>query len=208
MGGGLGMNSKRVAKSAVSWLLTLGLLAAGIFLVKWSELKINTVATSSMVPTYNPTDMVISISPKLKVPGVGDAIVFETEFAGQHIPGHVHRINAANSDGSWETQGDANPVPDPWRVQPSGISGVVIWSVPGAIFRSPLLIGGLLFLVAAYSFWPRKKDEHEPTENTELEGADSGIDPPMAESLEPQPVSAGGAGESDAGIEILSNPDK
>ena len=53
------MNSRRILKSAVSWLLTLGLLAAGVFLVKWSEFKINTVATSSMVPTYSPTDMVI-----------------------------------------------------------------------------------------------------------------------------------------------------
>ncbi len=202
------MNSRRILKSAVSWLLTLGLLAAGVFLVKWSEFKINTVATSSMVPTYSPTDMVISISPKLKPPGIGDPIVFETEFIGQHIPPHVHRIHAANADGTWETQGDANPVPDPWRVQPSGISGVVVWSVPGAIFRSPLLIGGLLFLIAAYAFWPRKKDEGELPEDADSPAADSGIDPPLQESLDPQPVVAVRGGESDAGIEILPHPEK
>ena len=78
----------------------------------------------------------------------------------------------------------------------------------GAIFRKPVAHRGLLFLIAAYAFWPRKKDEGELPEDADSPAADSGIDPPLQESLDPQPVAAVSGGESDAGIEILPHPEK
>ncbi len=152
--------TKRRIKSTLGWLATIGVGVALYLAVAWSGFALNTVTTSSMVPTYKPTDYVLSLSPELIKPAIGDAIVFETDYVGQRIPLHVHRIVGTFPDGPWQTKGDANAEPDGWRVQPSDIRGVVVFSIPGALLKSPLLIGGLLFLVVLIGCWPRKgKDE-------------------------------------------------
>ncbi len=153
-------HTKRRIKSTLGWLATIGVGVAVYLVISWSGLAFNTVNTSSMIPVYKPTDIVLTLSPELIKPAIGDAIVFQTDYASQRIPPHVHRIVGTFPDGPWQTQGDANPEPDGWRVQPSDIKGVVFFSVPGALLRSPLLIGGLLFLVVLVGCWPRKgKDE-------------------------------------------------
>ena len=149
--------TRKRAKRAniVGWLITVALTAGAALLILWSGLVVNAVATSSMVPTYKPTDMVVTIGTNVHAPKIGDAIVFEADYLGQHVPGHVHRIVAQNSDGSWTTKGDANADPDGWRVQPKDIRGTVIFSMPSRMLRNPVLIGLLLFGVLAVAFWPR-----------------------------------------------------
>lgn len=149
-------------RNALDWALTIAATLGVILLIKWWGVSLNTVATDSMMPTYKPTDIVIMVSPERVPVGVGTPIVFETEFNGTHIPPHVHRIVEANPDGTWRTRGDNNDAPDPWVVHREGIKGVVIASVPGALLRSPFLIGGLIFVIAAVAFWPRADDPDEP----------------------------------------------
>ncbi|MEI6624095.1 MAG: S24/S26 family peptidase [Actinomycetes bacterium] len=155
--------------------MTFAIAGFCYFLVHWLGLAINTVSTSSMVPTYMPTDMVLSVSPERFAPEIGDAIVFETDYVGQHIPGHIHRIIARNADGTWVTQGDANPTPDGWRVQASGIKGVAVFSVPGKMMRDPKIIGGLMFLVLLVGLWPRgrKGDDGEAPDGTSAAAVDA-----------------------------------
>src|SRR5659263_300186 len=101
-----------------------------------------------MLPTLKPTDMVISVSPERVEPSVGRIVVFQADFAGQHIPPHVHRIVGRQANGTWQTKGDHSSTPDPWNVQPHQVQGVVIAWIPMRLVRSPLLLGGLVFLVA------------------------------------------------------------
>ncbi len=145
------------ARGLLSWVITALIAVAAFVLVSWAGVSLNTVSTSSMVPTYKPTDMLLTLGPKAITPGVGDAIVFETDYVGQHIPPHVHRIVAQNSDGTWTTKGDANPEPDGWRVKQSDVKGVVVASMPSRALRNPVLIGLLLFGVLAIGLWPRDK---------------------------------------------------
>ena len=153
-----------VMLALAGWLATLAMAAAVYILVQWSGAALNTVATDSMVPTYQPTDMVFSLSPERITPKIGEAIIFETDYVGQHIPGHIHRIVGRNSDGSWITRGDANADPDGWRVPPTGIKGVAVFSIPGGLLRDPRLIGGMLFVLLAVWLWPREGDEDDDEE--------------------------------------------
>ncbi len=151
--------TKRIVKSTLGWLVTVGVGVALYLTIGWSGFALNTVTTDSMVPTYKPTDMVLTLSPNLIKPEIGDVIVFAPEFVGQRIAPHVHRIVGTHPDGPWQTKGDAAAEPDGWRVQSSDITGVVVFSMPGALLRSPLLIGGLLFLVVLIGCWPRKSKD-------------------------------------------------
>lgn len=141
-------------RTAVSWFSLVLCVAAAWGIVWWSGLSFNTVLTSSMVPTYNPGDIVITLGPRAITPRVGKAIVFETDFYGTHIPPHVHRIVAQKANGTWETRGDANPQPDPWDVHPQSVHGTAIAALPGHWVRNPVMIGMLVALILVISFWP------------------------------------------------------
>ncbi len=153
---------RRAPRGLLGWTATALVAAAAFVLVSWAGIAFNVVSTSSMVPTYKPTDMLLTLGPNVKTPGIGDAVVFETDYVGQHIPPHVHRIVARNDDGTWTTKGDANPQPDGWRVQPAAVKGVVVASMPSTVLRNPVLIGLMLFGVLAIGLWPRKKDPKDP----------------------------------------------
>ncbi len=106
-----------------------------------------------MAPGYEPTDMVLVVSPSVISPEVGSVIVFETEFRGQPVPPHIHRIVVKNENGDWITKGDAAASIDPWSVAPDQVTGVAIASFPGAWVRGPFLIGLLLFVMFSALLW-------------------------------------------------------
>ena len=151
------------------WIIALVGAGALVWLILWSGFHLNFVATDSMVPTYNPTDVVATVGTSVIEPGIGDAVVFDTELYGTEIPPHVHRIVGQDERG-FITQGDNAAKPDPWRVDPDRIHGKVIFSFPGWILRSPLVLALILFGFGVAAFWP--------TRNSELEDEPEAVPPP------------------------------
>ncbi len=160
----------------LGWIATvlIGIGAAAI--VVWSGLSFNVVATDSMVPTFDPTDMVVSVDPKLKQPVVGEVVIFTAEFLDTPIPPHVHRIVGVEPDGNFITQGDNASQPDPWRVDPANVQGVVVGSVPTALVRNPVVLGGALFVFLAILLWPRKSNDDDEGEHAAKDATGSGSD--------------------------------
>jgi len=149
----------------LGWLATLAVAAAAALIVIWSGLAFNIVSTDSMVPTLSPTDMVITVDPKLIQPDIGSVVVFTASFLENDIPPHVHRIVGAESTGEWITKGDNSVDPDPWRVKPENVQGVMVGSAPTQLIRNPVLLGIGMFLVLAILFWPRSNDDESPGES-------------------------------------------
>lgn len=158
---------ERKKRSGVfGWLATFALAGALAWVIVWSGLSFNVVATDSMMPTLDPTDMVVSVDPKINHPDVGDVAVFTADLWGTPIPPHVHRIIGIDKNGNYITKGDNAAKPDPWVVKPQDVHGVVIAHAPTALIRNPFLLGGALFIMLALLFWPRGRDD-EPESPTE-----------------------------------------
>lgn len=153
----------------LGWLVTVAIAAAAVWVVLWSGLAFNIVATDSMVPTLDPTDMVITVGTNVIEPEIGSVIVFTADFLDSPIPPHVHRIVGVEPNGNWITKGDNAVNPDPWRVEPADVQGVMIGSAPTQLVRNPVLLGAALFIVLVALFWPRgsKGDEQPDVEGTE-----------------------------------------
>lgn len=122
--------------SIVTWLL----IAAGVIIISGGllgrPLLMASVPTTSMVPALNPGDLIV-VLPTWTVthPGLGDIVVFKTPEDRSWI---VHRIVDGNAAEGFVTRGDANPVPDPKRVFPRDMAGVVPqWN--GQALRLPRL---------------------------------------------------------------------
>lgn len=194
----------------ISWLLTIAIAASAVGAILWSGLALNIVATDSMVPTLDPTDMVVMVDPKIDQPEVGKIIVFTAQFFETYIPPHVHRIVGVEPNGDWITKGDNASQVDPWRVKPADVEGVVIGSVPTAVVRNPILLGGALFVVLAILFWPRAKKEPaaagEPEGNADAAATDSPTGTPPGDGTPAGTDST--TSDGDAGITILGPPDK
>ncbi len=136
-------------------LLTIGVV---VVLRAWGP-SVAVVYTGSMVPTYNPGDMVV-IAHHLQ-PGVGDIASFVTPIA----PGDptllpvTHRIIGQDQDG-YITKGDATPE-DWWRIQRDQINGQVVASFPMIwLFRAAALLIGIAVLLF---LWPSNDDPEEGT---------------------------------------------
>ncbi|HDJ97336.1 MAG TPA: signal peptidase I [Thermofilum sp.] len=81
------------------------------------------VSSWSMEPEFHVGDLLILA--KSSTYKVGDIILFSR--GGELI---VHRIVAITSNGSYVTQGDANPSRDPLPVPPSKVYGKVVLVIP------------------------------------------------------------------------------
>lgn len=160
------------------WFVTFLIGAATAGLVVWSGLSFNIVATDSMVPTLDPSDMVLTIGPHVKEPEIGSVVVFTANFLGTDIPPHVHRIIGVEPNGDWITKGDNAVKPDPWRVKPQDVTGVMIGAVPTQLIRNPVLLGAGLFAMLVLLFWPRKGKDDEPDKAGEA--AEASSDPEVA----------------------------
>lgn len=111
------------------------------------------VTGHSMEPTFRDGDLVWAWAGQ---PAVGDVVVYTPpELDGAR---GVHRVIADDGSG-WVTQGDNNPVPDPWHVANDHVIGVVRARAPlgpvGAMFRDSFFAPlGLLAIAAAIAIWP------------------------------------------------------
>jgi signal peptidase len=126
---GLGQTRKRGNENAfpLGWILTtiaatlLVWFAVGVFPIKPSV-----IPTGSMVPVFNPGDIVLvaKISPtNIKL---GDIIEYRTE---ERI-NIVHRVIEIQKNGNFITKGDANNTADSQPVDPRNVNGRVILKIP------------------------------------------------------------------------------
>lgn len=140
-------------RSAGGWLIFLGV---GWFVFVFVGLRAFPVLTGSMVPAFDPGDLVITVSPRVVAPEVGRVVVAEPYFTegGDRLPPIAHRI-IGTQEGGWKTQGDANPEPDGWTVRDQDITSVVVTSVPMDFAGDPRWIAALVGFGALVWLWPR-----------------------------------------------------
>lgn len=85
------------------------------------------VSSSSMVPTYEVGDIIITKNINYDDVEVEDIIVFYSPTLDKFV---VHRVIDINEDGSFITQGDNNPSPDNEYVYEENYIGVVKAKIP------------------------------------------------------------------------------
>ena len=156
-------------RSAGGWLIALGL---AWFVFVFAGLRFFPVLTGSMVPTFDPGDLVVVVSPNIVEPAVGKVVVATPYFAveGDQLPPIAHRI-IGTQPGGWKTQGDANPEPDGWIVRDQDISSVVVASIPMNFAKDPRWIAAIVGFGALVWLWPRggttpptRRDPRSPTQ--------------------------------------------
>ena len=116
------------------------------------------VSGESMLPTYEPRDLLIARDVE---PHVGDVIVYAPEeLGGAQI---VHRIIGGNADDGWVLQGDNNDFIDPFEPTADEVRGVVKVHLPlvghiTVVLLNPLTWFFVLLLAFAILLWPTKPD--------------------------------------------------
>lgn len=117
----------------------LSVLGAGV--VVWQRLGFSPVLTSSMVPTYDPGDLLVTRPTESGSIAVGQVLVLPLPDApGQR---YVHRVIEVDDDAEGRpvvrTQGDNNPAPDTWQLT------ITSAQVPEVVASAPTL-GSLALL--------------------------------------------------------------
>jgi signal peptidase len=151
----------------VRWTLTCLLLAivttgAGFL---HNGYRVYIVHTGSMMPTYNPGDLVIdrraggAIKP-------GEVITFRHSAAPDVV---THRVTEITAGGIIHTKGDANPTADVWDIRPAMVRGSVAWHAPRLgylliFLKQPAGIGALATSILALSLlWSLFFDQQPAT---------------------------------------------
>ncbi len=101
----------------------------GLAVALSTPMPVVAVESNSMVPTFQKGDILILHGVPAENLAVGDIIVFSPPRQGTPV---VHRIVRLNSDGTFQTRGDANPgqLGFEKRIYPEQIQGKVIMIVP------------------------------------------------------------------------------
>lgn len=119
----------QIALYAIVWLALWSVLPA--LLLGWTSVLIT---SGSMHPTIRPGDVVVAQPWTEADLGAGTVVTFAP-------PGHpglvTHRVVRVNSDGTYVTQGDANPNPDSTPLSPEHVVGVGRLRIP--LIGLPLL---------------------------------------------------------------------
>jgi signal peptidase len=140
-----------------------------------ARLGVTVVSGPSMLPTYDPGDLVLTW--RSDAYPVGTPIVYGIPAgepgAGLNV---VHRVVSLEPGGTHVTQGDNNDHVDPWRPSDADVKGRVVLRVPrGGIvlrwFGSPLLLALLSGLLAGASVfgWAGRRGGPPPP------GGDAGV---------------------------------
>jgi signal peptidase I len=122
----------RVISNVVAWFLTLVLLTF-IGLNVSGVIQARIIQTESMTPAIKPGDVVITLSPKNRVPRIGDVVTYQgRRLDGTPVALFSHRIIDGNAENGFVVQGDANPSPDTQKPILKDIIGVVVMTIPWA----------------------------------------------------------------------------
>ena len=155
------------------------------------------VSGPSMEPLYESGDFIVAR--ERSAYDVDDVVVFASPKGNV-----VHRIVDGDAADGFVTQGDNNPVMDPWRTTPDDILGEVVLAVPGMgswvlAARTWLLTPPMPYAIAGFVFVlivfggkkPRRDEEQESSEGIlaaeELQESDAGI---PCQDRSPEQVSA------------------
>ncbi len=192
-------------KTTISTILLLAVLAGAGFvalsLVRGTWM-VTPVLSGSMRPGFSVGGVVVSQRVPLNDIAVRDVIVFQNPI--KPTEQMIHRIIKLTRLPSGaikiKTQGDANPVPDPWTVKiTTRFVYRIRWSVPLVGYvaiayqnhRGILLaVAGLLLLLVAAGTWRKSGSKKEDTapDDTPVPGPADTPDPESAEAGEVRPV--------------------
>lgn len=138
----------RVVSRVVSWALLAAVVAAGVALIavpKATDAKPLTVLSGSMVPTYDPGDVVVVRQTKARELEVGDVITFQPVSDDPQLTTHrVVSVSYGSEGVRYVTQGDANDTPDREPVAPAQVQGEVWYAVPLVGYLSVWIATGWL----------------------------------------------------------------
>jgi signal peptidase I len=123
-----GYSNSSVFYVIIGVVLALG-INQGLALALSTDMPIVAVESSSMVPAFNKGDMLILQGTPQGQLSVEDIVVFDPPSGGTPI---VHRIVSINSDGTFQTKGDANSGQLSYEksISHSQIHGRVIMIIP------------------------------------------------------------------------------
>ncbi len=109
-------------------VLALG-INQGLALALSTDMPIVAVESNSMVPTFSEGDMLVLQGVPQEQLSVDDVIVFDSPSGGTPI---VHRIITINSDGTFQTKGDANSGQLQYErsISYSQVHGMVVMIIP------------------------------------------------------------------------------
>ena len=144
----------RRVTTVLGWAVVIGLFAAWVVLLRPVALGGSAtyvlVRGDSMLPTYQPGDLVIVRAAAAY--RAGDIVAFQVP-AGEIGEGQVvlHRL-VADEGATFVAQGDNNAAPDPWAAEADRILGRAWIALPGAgravmFIARPVIAAGLAMAV-------------------------------------------------------------
>jgi signal peptidase len=146
----------------LSWACTIVVLALAVP-GPWGSphLGVTVVSGPSMLPTYDPGDLVVTW--RTDAYPVGTPVVYRIPAGG---PGAglnvVHRVVEVTPDGRHITQGDNNDHVDPWQPTEQNVRGEVVLRVPRGgillrLFASPIVLAALCGILVTASMISSKR---------------------------------------------------
>jgi signal peptidase len=132
-------------------LATLGVLAVAVLVPRLAGATPYTVQTGSMTPSMRPGTLVVVRPADPDHIGVGSVVTYQLRSGEPTVV--THRVVSTAVDGAgrlrFQTQGDANDVPDATWVRPVQIRGVAWYSVP-VLGRVNTVLSGRQHQAAVY----------------------------------------------------------
>lgn len=144
------MRLKRVMAVVAAGVLVAVATTVGVL---WHDgYRAYVVHTGSMVPEFNPGDLVIDRRANGSYHR-GEVITFRHSALSTDVV--THRVVSVTPAGI-RTKGDANPTADAWVIRPNQVRGAVVWRLPGAgyltvFLKQPFGIGALAAVIIAIS---------------------------------------------------------
>ena len=141
----------KILGEALSWIVILVLIAAiaGVAIPQAMGMKIYSVLTGSMLPTYGVSDLLYIAPTKFEDIKVDDCITYPINSQGIVITHRVIKIDEQKK--AFYTKGDNNKTADGLPVSYKNVIGVVKFSVPklGRIIQPIITTHGKVAVICA-----------------------------------------------------------
>lgn len=150
------MLNKRMGQAGSVVFVILLALALIAVLAPLAGFRLDVVQSGSMSPAMGVGDLAVASPVRPEDIGVGDTIIFRSRDGGMLV---CHRVIAVNeSDGTFQTKGDANEDPDLYPVRPQDVVARVGVSIPVlgyavGFMKSPWGWGLLIAIALILIFW-------------------------------------------------------
>lgn len=141
----------KIISSAIFTLLMIIIVLIVIYIVRikflandnrLGDVKLNfyTILTTSMVPTIDAGDIVVTYKNSNNIYNVGDIITFVRDGASTTITHRVIEVSELNGERYYRTQGDHNASADTSLVAASNVVGRVTFRVPKLGYLQQFLV--------------------------------------------------------------------